>query len=405
MNPTTQMRKSRRPLRLLFVCPKFPHPVTTGLRIRQAAQLEALSGSFEVTVVSTHPSEINGSRKMSNGAEVSVEAWPLKPTSLGALERFLPLSSYSTIHPQFRDCHRTHYLSYVCSQKFDLLWVSRLRSAWTIGPVGQIPSVIDLDEIESRMARSIGKLGPVQGLRACVRDYADALRIHSIERRLCRDYTLIALAAAQDVERCAFPQARYLPNCPPSRAACTSQSTREPKRLLFIGTLKYYPNVHGLEWFLKNVWHRLLRLRPDLTLDVVGDGGDAYPGFADMPRVRVHGQVEDASAHWTRCGIAIAPIFAGGGTRIKILDAWQHGVPVVTTSVGIDGLEAVNGRHVLVADTPEGFAGHVEFLLSSPDRCAALAAAGRCLLDEKYSRPLVTSKIQLIAREALTSDG
>jgi glycosyltransferase involved in cell wall biosynthesis len=172
--------------------------------------------------------------------------------------------------------------------------------------------------------------------------------------------------------------------------------------ILFIGTLEYDPNLHGIRWFLNNVWPALLLRMPHATLHIVGDGGQRLPDLRRAPRTIVYGTVEDAAGIWNRCSLTIVPIFAAGGTRIKILESWQRGVAVVTTTIGISGLPAVNGVHALIADDPSSFTNHCYKVLTSSQLRHSLVEAGKVLVQNHYSRAAIEQMIGQLAEEALS---
>jgi glycosyltransferase involved in cell wall biosynthesis len=119
---------------------------------------------------------------------------------------------------------------------------------------------------------------------------------------------------------------------------------------------------------------------------LAGKNGDAVAGLLRRdPRIQVVGPVEDAVVELARASVAIVPLRAGSGTRFKILEAWAAGRPVVSTTIGAEGLCAVDGEHLLLADTPERFADAVSALLDSADLRGRLGRAGRRLYEERYT--------------------
>jgi glycosyltransferase involved in cell wall biosynthesis len=108
-------------------------------------------------------------------------------------------------------------------------------------------------------------------------------------------------------------------------------------------------------------------------------------GFTSAPGIDVVGPVADAVAEIARSRIAIVPLRTGSGTRLKILEAWAAGVPVVSTTIGAEGLPARHGQHILLADSPADFAESVTRLLTCPELCRGLGKAGRLLLEKEFT--------------------
>lgn len=390
--------------RLLFICSELPYPVIKGIRIRQSTQIEALSREFDISVAVTHSPVKSGIYEVFGGA-VQVEGWPSrpKPPPPGPVTRLLSFADYYVTPPSHRECHHARFIDRIRNGYFEMLWVSRLKSAWTLGDTGSIPCVLDLDEIESRTRDRRVKLSGRQSLLQGLVHWSDIRALARVEREVSSRYDIVTLSAKQDLNWLPYSHIRYLPNCPPATAS-SSRGKRirdESLHILFIGTLEYDPNLHGIKWFLTRIWPRLLYRMPSVQLHIVGEGGERHEHLATAPGVSVYGLVDDPSPLWGKCDLTIVPIFASGGTRIKILEAWQRGVPVVTTCAGVDGLGATDGIHAIVADTEEAFVQGCEAVLTSESLRDSLVAAGATLINAEYSRSKVEELTLRIASEAL----
>ena len=161
--------------------------------------------------------------------------------------------------------------------------------------------------------------------------------------------------------------------------------TTGPPRLLFVGNLQHRPNSQGIEVFLRTSWPGLAKTFPELELHVVGPGASEELRARRGRRVIFHGYVEDVRPHFAAATLMVVPIFSGGGTRLKVLEALASGTPLVSTTLGCEGLSIANGREALLADSASDFQNAVAALLRQPERRAALAEAGRRLVEERYS--------------------
>ena len=165
------------------------------------------------------------------------------------------------------------------------------------------------------------------------------------------------------------------------------QSVQSSFRILFIGSMGYSANIDGVNWFLERIWSRVLRLVPEAHLQVVGRWNSDYV-FTDIhkqPNVEICGFVEDATNHWKQADAFISPLRLGTGTRIKIIEAMSRGVPVVSTSVGIEGINVLPNVHALIADTPDHFAHSLLRLKSNPMLRSAMSSASYDLARSLYS--------------------
>ena len=133
------------------------------------------------------------------------------------------------------------------------------------------------------------------------------------------------------------------------------------RRCIFVGSASLH-NVDGINWFLENCWATIRRDVPDATLDIYGS---VCLGIASVPAgVRVHGVVEDLSTAYQGAAIAIIPLRIGSGLKVKIVESLSYGVPVVSTSIGVQGLDHLEPAPYVLADGADAFAGAVRRVLS-----------------------------------------
>jgi glycosyltransferase involved in cell wall biosynthesis len=154
-----------------------------------------------------------------------------------------------------------------------------------------------------------------------------------------------------------------------------------------MGSMHYPPNADGIRWFAREVFPRVREALPSASLTIAGrkPPKDLVDWASDNSRgLRIEGYVPDLVPFLARAAVVVVPVRAGGGMRVRILEAFSRGVPVITTTVGLEGIEAVPGRDVLVADDPSGFAEALIRLLQDRALQAQLAEAGRRLAVERY---------------------
>jgi glycosyltransferase involved in cell wall biosynthesis len=175
----------------------------------------------------------------------------------------------------------------------------------------------------------------------------------------------------------------------------------EPDTLIFTGALRYGPNYEAMRWFLAEVWPRVRRAHPAARLRITGEHGDLpLPPAEGVERT---GVVDDLRPLLSGAWLAVAPIFAGGGTRVKVLEAMAAGTPVVATSKGAEGLDAVAGEHLLIADDPASFGAHVVALLADPAHRARLSEAARRMVAERYDWSIIGPRFETLVRSIATA--
>jgi sugar transferase (PEP-CTERM/EpsH1 system associated) len=154
--------------------------------------------------------------------------------------------------------------------------------------------------------------------------------------------------------------------------------------LMFIGSMRYSPCNDAVLYFADEVLPLIRRIMPEVEMWIVGPNPSAQVRRLDGEGTHVTGRVDDVRPYYARCSVCVVPLRAGGGTRLKILEAMALGRPVVTTTMGCEGLGVVDGEHLLVADTPAKFAEQVLRLLTDRTLYERLVTNGRALVVAQY---------------------
>ena len=150
--------------------------------------------------------------------------------------------------------------------------------------------------------------------------------------------------------------------------------------------MEYHPNVQAVCFFREQVWPSLRERWPNLAWRLVGRNPGAVKRYTSGdPRIEVVGPVENAVAELAKSRIAVVPLLSGSGTRLKILEAWAAGLPVVSTTIGAEGLPITDGQTAILANGGDDFASAVTRLLTCTELRSALGKAGRLLLDKEFT--------------------
>lgn len=258
----------------------------------------------------------------------------------------------------------------------------------------QFPSRhLDLDELASRREDLIADLrrqGEVhQQIPSQERRSQAVWRI--MEKRLLPRFDKIFVASeieAKEVRACADGiRVHVLPNIAPPRPTLPPSGASKPATLLFVGTLSYFPNEDAVRFFCREIFPRLReRMGNHVRFRIVGFGcPPSLRPLGDEPGVSLDGFQEDLLLCYTEAAAIVVPLRAGTGTRLKILEAFCYGRPVVSTSIGAEGLAVTHGENILLADDPAQFADACFDLLHQPDLAARLVEGGHRLQQSHYS--------------------
>ena len=173
------------------------------------------------------------------------------------------------------------------------------------------------------------------------------------------------------------------------------KETVENGSLVFVGSMDWMPNDDGMHYFIDEIFPLLVARGLNPQVFIVGrTPSSALRKKADKIKVvTISGTVDDVRPYIEKCSVYIVPLRFGGGTRLKILEAFAMKKAVVSTSLGCEGIECSNGEHLIIADSPESFADSVELLLGDADKRRLLAENAYHLIAEKYSWSVIADKI------------
>jgi glycosyltransferase involved in cell wall biosynthesis len=387
---------------LLFLSHCLPYPPDSGVTIRTLNVLKQLQKEFDVTVLMfsrrNHQPDRGGRER----------AWrTLQGMGFDAFEP-IPIASERSRARMIWDQARSVITgrAYTFYQYQSTAFQRQLRAALSQrrpavihvdsidlhGALGDLPSRplacthhdIESHALRQRAARATGAV-----LRTYIRHQA-ALVEHT-ERALCPTFAANLVMSELDGQRLTAiaPDAKVVvaPNGVDTSFFTPSRNGAAPTgRVLFVGHTSFQPNRDAVEFFLTSIWPQVRARQPGATFHLIGRGTRAdRASVAAHPAVTPHDYVPDIRPHFAEADCSVVPIRFGGGTRIKILDAWAMGIAVVSTSVGCEGLRAVDGENILVRDTPAAFADGVTEILTNAELRSRLGENGRRTVEEFYS--------------------
>lgn len=179
-------------------------------------------------------------------------------------------------------------------------------------------------------------------------------------------------------------------------AAAGKSSSARSRKLLFVGSMDYFPNVEAATSFAQSVWPVLRQTFPELSFWIVGANPlPAVQALAALPGIHVTGTVPSVQPYYGDALAAVVPLKTGGGTRLKILEAMAAGIPVISTPLGAEGLAVQNGRNILLADPGNTalWVDHVRTLMDSEERWISLTGTGRQLVQSHYDWSALGTKL------------
>jgi glycosyltransferase involved in cell wall biosynthesis len=240
----------------------------------------------------------------------------------------------------------------------------------------------------------------------------EGLKLKRLERHVCNEVDLVVTVSDVDRQLLAAlsPEGRFavVENGVDVGAFRPDPAALEPNALVWMGGFHHYPNYEAIRFFLEDIYPAIKRAHQGVRLYIVGgDVPDRLSKLvADDPSVVVTGFVDDPIPYIQRAAVFIAPILSGGGTKLKVLEAMAAGKAIVSTSVGVEGIDGRDGEHFVVADRPEVFTERVVLLLTDRLYRERLGTNARTVAREKYDWAAITEKMsELYEREHANSDG
>jgi len=267
---------------------------------------------------------------------------------------------------------------------FNLVHVQLARMAPVADGLGSVPKVLDfIDAVSLNMRRrAIQERGPVRWLF-----HFEAQRMARYEQKLILSFDQQVVSSPLDKRAIgAYESLHVIPNGVEAGDFPYNEGEREDNLIVFTGRMGYFPNADAAVYFATQVFPLILRKEPDARFLIIGaDPSRRVRRLARLPGVEVTGYVHRIQDYLVRASVAVAPMQAGSGIQNKVLEAMASGTPVVATPNALGGIEAQDGKHVLVARDTEGLAEQVVQLLRDPSLRPRLANNARRLMEDKYT--------------------
>lgn len=385
-------------MRILFLAPVVPWPLTQGRNLRnfhllrllaERHELELLCGSFEAGPPGP-PSEV---ATLVEFAEVV--AWPARPLATRLLDmgRSVPDIWQAYASDPLVDTALARH----ATKPFDCVHVAGFEMMGTWNRIRHrlpkpVPYVLDEHNIEYRLRESMqsDEVQSAADLPYRLYNHLQTQRTREHETDAWRRAWHVATVSPEDrrevLDRVPAHRVSLIPNCLDMRSL--AQVDREAVRahsLLFMGKMDYRPNVSGVTWFCRQVLPLIRERFPDASFTILGrDPSADIQLLDDLPGVTVTGFVETLEPYLEQAATFVVPLFQGGGTRFKVLEALAAGIPLVSTEQGVAGLPLEHELHCLLAETAEDMALAIERTWTEPDPVAARVAMGRRLVEKHF---------------------
>jgi glycosyltransferase involved in cell wall biosynthesis len=397
--------------RILMLTPYLPYPPISGGRTRTFNLLQRLSGEFRITLLCFGRPE-----------EQSFDLTPLRDLcelividrapSPGRLKA--ALLSLSSIYPVTMRLYTTPEMRktavrLLVERDFGAVHVESFYMLQNLPADLKTPVLLCEPSIEYVAWGRFARVAQPVYQRPAVA--LETLKMRLFEPQTWAQATLVGVMSAYDaaVVRRATPAVPTVltPNGVDAGHFRNEGLAREADSALYMGDYKYFPNTEAVLYFVSEILPLIRAERPNFTLTLIGK--DLPPDLIALgndPRsgIKAAGLVDDTRPYLSGAAVFICPQRSGGGTRFKLLESLASGCPVVSTTLGAEGLEAVSGEHLLIADTPRAFADAVLRVLCEPELAARLSRQGSEWIVRTHSWDRSAELVREAYRKLIGSD-
>jgi polysaccharide biosynthesis protein PslH len=383
-------------VKVAFVTARVPYPLNTGGRIRTFHLLMEVTKAHHVTLLTALEGQEDERALATIRANipcmtVRVVKVPSRTALLGRFLRAirspidpLPYTWAGYRHPRFT----ANLQSALRWNQYDLVHCDHVQAAYPLLRLETTPRLINAHNVDSLLIRRIAEQEPRRWRQALITWQAHKT-LRAEVRTYCSFNRCVAVSEADrsQIEKIApgLPIS-IVPNGVDVDWFEPMCGTSDPHLMVFTGAMDWLPNVDSITFFVREVFPLIKKSVPRAKLRVVG----RHPSESLIRRlagdgIRFTGTVEDVRPHLAEARLVVVPLRIGGGTRLKILEAWAMGKAVLSTSIGAEGLPAVNGENIALADTPVTLAECAVALLDNAKAVARLGAAGRRIAEERFA--------------------
>ncbi len=382
-------------MKILQLTKKFPYPLKDG----EVIAITNLSKAFrdlgsEVTLLS-----MNTKKHFFNLDELPADFDYYKAihcvevdSDLKVTDAFLNLFSSESYHIQrfVSEAFEAKLQKILQQETFDVIQLETLYLAPYIPTIRKYSNAIvamRAHNVEHEIWERIAKNTPLKLKKWYLQHLTGKLKRYELDH--LNDYDILVPITERDAEQ--FRAFGYK-NGAQVTPIGVDQNVYEPDysayhdelSISFIGSLDWMPNQEGMQWFLNEIWNKAIEKYPKLSLHIAGRNTPEWVYQLDFPNVHIHGEVPSASEFVNQHPLTVVPLLSGSGMRAKIIEGMALGRVVLTTSVGLEGIDAEHGKEVLLADTAEDFLKVIDYCYEHQFLLPQIGLNAHRFVNERY---------------------
>jgi len=394
-------------MKILYVCHRFPFPPKRGGKIRPFNMIRHMSQNHEVTVASL----VRSDEEAREGEGIAPHCARFEmarvnnPVQVARMVARLPTTVPSSMGFFYSPEMARRIRDLLRMTHFELIFVHCSSVAQYVADVRGIPKILDFGDMDSQKWLEYARC---KHLPLSLGYWLEGTKMLREEKRLAARFDLCTATTRAEWETLlgygVNVPSDWFPNGVDSDFFAPDAAAYDPETISFIGRMDYYPNQECMVDFCVNTLPLLRAKRPNIKLTIIGaDPSPAIRRLGKLPGVTVTGSVADVRPYVRASAAMVAPLNIARGTQNKILEAMAMGVPVVTSRIAAGGVDAVNGDHFLIADSPADYARCILRLLDDPAERKRLAVAGRERILTNHAWPNSMQRLDRIVERCVGS--
>ena len=387
-------------MKILFLSPTVPFPLTDGGRIRVFNLLKQIAAESDVTLLAleTQPTDADGVSQLQQ-LGVQVHLVPNAPTlprvSFGTLANAFLKQQPITVARYDLSAYRQKFRELIASENFDLVHYEMFHTA-QFRTETDLPSVLSQQNVDSAIWRRL--CGETTNPFYKFAYWTQQLAFQRYERVLSPKFDAVTCTSDIDAavfqRHCAADTIEIIPNGVDVTHYEPDFTSEAPAHLIYIGSMDWYPNEDAVAFFADEVLPNIQDKVPDVQFSIVGGNPSArVQKLAERDGVVVTGRVPEIKPYFAEATVFVVPLRIGSGTRLKILEALAMGKAIVSTTVGAEGLDLKDGEEIFIADEPIIFAAAVTRLLTDPPLRRRIGENGRARVERDYDWRSIGAKL------------
>ena len=387
-------------LKILFLSPTVPFPLTDGGRIRVYNLLKQIAQKSDVTLLAleTQPTDTDGVAELQQ-LGIQVHLVPNAPTlprvAFGTLVKAFFKRQPITVARYDVPAYRKKLRALLANETFDLVHYEMFHVA-QFHTETDLPSVLSQQNVDSAIWRRLCSETANPFYKFAY--WTQQLAFQRYERLLSPKFD--ALTCTSDIDaavfekHCAKDAIEIIPNGVDITHYQPDLTAETPAHLIYIGSMDWYPNEDAVAFFADEVLPRIQEKVLDVKFSIVGGNPSAQvQKLAARNGIVVTGRVPEIKPYFAETTVFVVPLRIGSGTRLKILEALAMGKAIVSTSVGAEGLDLKNGKEIFIADAPTAFADAVTRLLTDSELRRRIGENGRARVEQDYDWRSIGEKL------------